>query len=242
MTLEIYLDLFSQPCRSVYIFAKKNNIQFDHKKISLFDGYQYGEEFGKINPLRKLPVIKDGDFCLAESVAIMIYLADKFHTPDHWFPADLQKRARVNEYLSWQHTSIRMHAAKIIWFKILIPEVLVAEVPKEKMENAVENLNGALQLFQEKFLQDKPFIVGDQISLADLVAIVEIMQPLAAGMDVFENRPKLKAWKDRVREAIGAELFDEAHQAAMSMRDNAKTIDAKNMEPLKAKILKFFLS
>lgn len=38
MTLEIYLDLFSQPCRSVYIFAKKNNIQFDHKKISLFDG------------------------------------------------------------------------------------------------------------------------------------------------------------------------------------------------------------
>lgn len=69
-----------------------------------------------------------------------------------------------------------------------------------------------------------------------------MFQPLAAGMDVFENRPKLKAWKDRVREAIGAELFDEAHQAAMSMRDNAKTIDAKNMEPLKAKILKFFLS
>jgi len=38
MSLEIYLDLFSQPCRSVYIFTKKNNIQFDHKKISLFEG------------------------------------------------------------------------------------------------------------------------------------------------------------------------------------------------------------
>lgn len=38
MSLEIYLDLLSQPCRSVYIFAKKNNIQFDHKKISLFEG------------------------------------------------------------------------------------------------------------------------------------------------------------------------------------------------------------
>ncbi len=38
MSLEIYLDLFSQPCRSVYIFAKKNNIQFDYKKISLFEG------------------------------------------------------------------------------------------------------------------------------------------------------------------------------------------------------------
>lgn len=38
MALELYLDLFSQPCRSVYVFAKKNNIPFDFKKISLTDG------------------------------------------------------------------------------------------------------------------------------------------------------------------------------------------------------------
>lgn len=33
-------------------------------------GYQYGEEFGKINVLRKLPAIKDGDFCLAERYVV----------------------------------------------------------------------------------------------------------------------------------------------------------------------------
>ncbi|XP_067280610.1 glutathione S-transferase theta-1b [Pseudorasbora parva] len=242
MSLEIYLDLFSQPCRSVYIFAQKNNIQFDHKKIALFDGYQYGEEFGKINLLRKLPAIKDGDFCLAESIAIMMYLAEKFHTPDHWYPADLQKRARVNEYLSWQHTSIRMHGSKIVWFNLLIPKALGVEVPKEKIDNAIESLDLSLKFFEEKFLQDRPFIVGDQISMADLVAIVEIMQPLGAGMDVFENRPKLKAWKDRVREEIGAELFDEAHQRIFSIKETVNPTDFKNMEHLKPKILKHFLS
>lgn len=242
MSLEIYLDLFSQPCRSVYIFAQKNNIPFDHKKISLFDGYQYGEEFGKINLLRKAPAIKDGDFCLAESIAIMMYLAEKFHTPDHWYPADLQKRARVNEYLSWQHSAIRIHGSRILWFSLLIPKALGVEVPKEKMDNAVENLDASLKLFEEKFLQDRPFIVGDQLSLADLVAIVEIMQPLGAGMDVFENRPKLKAWKDRVREEIGAELFDEAHQGILSLPEAVKTMDPKKMEHFKPKILKYFLS
>nr|WOL43024.1 glutathione S transferase theta 3 [Osteobrama belangeri] len=247
MSLELYLDLFSQPCRSVYIFAKKNNIQFDYKKISLFEGYQYSEEYGKINLLRKAPALKDGDFCLAESIAIMLYLAEKFHTPDNWYPADLQKRARVNEYLSWQHSAIRIHGSKIFWFKVIEVylfsfKALGVEIPGEKMDNAVEDLNTSLNLFEEKFLQDRPFVVGDQISLADLVAIVEIMQPVGAGMEVFENRPKLKAWKDRVRAEIGADLFDEAHQGILYAQEAVKAMDPKKMERFKPKILKYFLS
>lgn len=58
----------------------------------------------------------------------------------------------------------------------MIPKALGMDVPQEKMDAALEDLNGSLKLIEEKFLQDRAFIAGDHISLADLVAIVEIMQ------------------------------------------------------------------
>ncbi|KAJ8379536.1 hypothetical protein SKAU_G00003140 [Synaphobranchus kaupii] len=241
MPLELFLDLFSQPCRSVFMFAKKNNIPFEFKKIDLAAGQQYGEEFGKISILRKVPVLRDGDFVLAESIAILNYLVEKFRTPDHWYPADLKKRSCVNEYLCWQHTAIRSHGSKVFWFRAMIPILLGAEVPKEKMDSAMEDLNTSLKLIEEKFLQDRSFIVGDQISLADLVAFVEIMQPVGTGVDVFKDRPKLSAWSERVKEEMGVALVDEAHSAIMNVQSLPQSFKDNGMlELLKPKLQKMF--
>lgn len=239
--MELYLDLSSQPCRSVYIFAKKNNIPVEIKTISLMNGEQHTEEFGKINPIRKVPALKDGDFCMGESIAILLYMAGKYKTPDFWYPADPQQRARVNEYLSWQHTGIRLHGSKMFWLRLMIPKVFGMEVPQEKMDGAIEDLNASLTLIEDTFIGDKPFIAGDHISLADLVAIVEVFQPLGAGLEVFEGRPKLSAWRDRVVAAIGQELFDEAHQRILSAQEAVKQIDASKMQGYKPRIVRLFL-
>lgn len=58
----------------------------------------------------------------------------------------------------------------------MFPVIMGSEVPKEKMDAAVEDLNQSLNLLEEKFLQNKQFIVGDKISLADIVALIEVMQ------------------------------------------------------------------
>ena len=41
------------------------------------------------------------------SVAILRYLATKFNTPDHWYPKDLQTRAKVDEALAWFPGNLR---------------------------------------------------------------------------------------------------------------------------------------
>lgn len=59
---------------------------------------------------------------------------------------------------------------------MLLPLFTGQTLPPEKLEGATEELNAVLKQFEEKFLQDKPFIAGSDISLADLVALVELMQ------------------------------------------------------------------
>ncbi|KAI4820038.1 hypothetical protein KUCAC02_028031 [Chaenocephalus aceratus] len=241
--MELYLDLHSQPCRSVFLLAKAIGIPFEFKLVELSAGQQYSEEFGKINVMRKVPVMKDGSFVLTESVAILKYMLQKHSSSlaDHWYPADLQQRARVNEYLSWQHMNLRAHGSKVFLLKAVFPVIMGSEVPKEKMDTAVQDLNQSLQMLEDKFLQNKPFIVGDKISVADLVAIVEIIQPVATGLDVFEGRQKLTAWRDRVKKALGEKLFAEAHEVIMKVGSLPQQMqNNSNLEMLKPKFQKLF--
>lgn len=59
---------------------------------------------------------------------------------------------------------------------MFLPLITGQTLPPEKLQGAIEELNVVLNQFEEKFLQDKPFIAGKEVSLADLVAVVELMQ------------------------------------------------------------------
>ncbi|XP_040859453.1 glutathione S-transferase theta-3-like isoform X1 [Ochotona curzoniae] len=219
MVLELYLDFMSQPCRAVYIFAKKNGIPFELRTVNLLKGQHFTDAFAKVNPLRKVPALKDGDFTLAESVAILLYLSRKYKAPDHWYPQDLQARARVDEYLSWQHTTLRNCCTRALWQKVFGPVFLGQSVPPETLAATLAELDRCLQLLEDKFLRDQAFLTGPQISVADLVAITELMHPVSAGCHIFEGRPKLNAWRQRVEAAVGEDLFREAHEVVMKAKD-----------------------
>ncbi|KAL7983203.1 hypothetical protein Chor_000065 [Crotalus horridus] len=252
MGLELYLDLLSQPCRAVYIFAKKNHIPFELKNVELFKDSILGTkmpgaeaEGGATAPsgsqpkesarVKKVPVLKDETFVLAEGTAILLYLSRKYNTPDHWYPSDLQKRAKVDEYLSWHQANIRSNAPKTMWIKVglgcssvgitallplmqvLIPLFTGQPLPPEKLQEVMDGLTAALDQFEGLFLQDKPFLVGSEVSLADLVAIVDLMQPVGVGCDIFKDRPRLAEWRKRTEDVIGKELFLQAHELILNI-------------------------
>nr|XP_051693061.1 uncharacterized protein LOC100340711 isoform X3 [Oryctolagus cuniculus] len=124
----------------------------------------------------------------AQSVAILLYLSRKYKAPDHWYPQDLQARARVDEYLSWQHTTLRSCCTRATWQKLLFPVFLGQAVPPETLAATLAELDRCLQLLEDKFLRDQPFLAGPRISVADLVAITELMHLLSLQMPAQTSR------------------------------------------------------
>ncbi|XP_043830542.1 glutathione S-transferase theta-4 [Dromiciops gliroides] len=218
MSLELYLDLISAPCRVIYIFAKMNHIHFQYFPMDLLQGQQHSKEFEAISIEKKVPVLREGSFILSESVAILLYLTRKYSTSIYWYPPDIHMRASIDEYMAWQHESLHIPMRKILWSKLLIPMITGQKVPEEKMNDILKQVQTNIQLFSDHFLKDKPFITGKIICVADLMAVVEMMQPVGANHNIFLGQPKLNAWRQRVEEIVGSRLFQEAHQKLFTIK------------------------
>lgn len=91
-------------------------------------------------------------------------------------------------------------------------------VDTEKLRRFKNQLSTTLDLIESVFLAKQDYIAGDDLTLADLLAACELTQPSAAGLDIFEDRPVLKAWMDRVQMRLQPH-FDEAHQLVYRLRD-----------------------
>ena len=139
-------------------------VEFEPITVNLVAGEHRRPEFLKINPAGKLPVLVDGDLVLTESVAIVLYLAEKY--PEKGLlPADLTARAQVNRWLLFAATELEQPLWRISRHTALYPEDkrLPGDVALARQE--FKEMAAVL----EKHLQGRQFVVGDRATIADFV-------------------------------------------------------------------------
>ncbi len=68
--------------------------------VDLRAGAQKKPEFLRMNPFGQVPVIEDGDVTIADSNAILVYLAARYDKSGSWYPRDAVAAARVQQWLS----------------------------------------------------------------------------------------------------------------------------------------------
>jgi len=207
-SLNVFADMMSQPSRSVILLLTANKIPFTTTIIDITKGMQFSnEEFAEVTPNKKVPAIQDGNFKLFECTAIMRYICNKYNLPDHWYPADLQKRSKVDEYLSWHHTNIRLGATDIIWGKLLLP-LLGMPINEKRIERGQAQMARCMEIFDNYFLKDTPFISSNEITIADLLAVCEFSELEILPPNFVHLSHKVEEWIARCKEALGQDYHD----------------------------------
>eukprot|EP00347_Sterkiella_histriomuscorum_P023404 403334766 len=225
----IYGDYVSQPFRAVVSFCKMNQIPHTIHEMRLSKKEQMTDKYKKINPVQKVPAIVDGDFNLFESHAILKYLKKSRECPDHWYPnQDIKLRAKVNEYMDWHHVGLRGTSMKysILRFRELCND-------QAQIDSAHNDFRKSLKLIENYWLssQNKQFLVGDQMTLADLTSACEMAHYLPTQEDFYKDFPKIKAWLGRIMDIPEVK---EVHQQIFEVqRRGYARLDSEREEKIK---------
>jgi len=160
------------------VFVRKPRILLQEKKIKFvvdpIDIYQYvNDEFKQASPLNKIPAMRDGHFTLADSSAICAYIDKKYPDPT-FYPADPEGYGKVLWYEEYADTILFQAIAPLYYQTILVP-LYHHHVPDQiAIDTALNEKFPIVAAYLESQVIEKNFIVGDQLTIAD-VAIVSMM-------------------------------------------------------------------
>lgn len=148
------------------------------------------DEAKAYNPTGKVPALLDGKELLTDSVAIMQYLADKHGMLTA--PAGTIARARQDAMLLWlidEFDAILWATAK---HSFVFPEDM--RVPEIKDSLKAEFARAATTLATRL---EGPFLMGDEITVPDLLAVHCLNWSIGAGFAPVDDR--LAKWADGLR-------------------------------------------
>ena len=123
-------------------------------------------DYRAMNPNGLIPVLQDGEAVLWESPAILRYLGARYGDEAFW-PSDPARRAGLDMWAEWVKTSICPELIyKVFWQTVRTPEDRRDQAVVESGSQALATLMPRL----DARLGDGPFLGGDALSFADIMA------------------------------------------------------------------------
>ncbi len=246
-SLILYGVPFSQPVRAVMWLLFMKRMPFELVMInpgSKGDNGSRNPAYLAKNPAGTIPSIEERDtgFVLGEAHAILGYLASQNGWTDV-YPAEPKARAAVDWYLHFHHRNIREASLGLVAPRIRkdldIPEVMQA--------SARATLMRGLEALDTGWLGHTKFLCGDEPTIADLAAYVEIgqLQPEFTNVFDFTPYPQVARWLAAMHEVPGhddthvvlAELGDISEEAP-SM-DSIRNANLRALSVMKERLAEF---
>lgn len=184
--IKLYGHLMSRAHRVAWML-KELELPYEHVPVNFLDGSTRRPEYLAVNPNGRVPSIVDDGLRLFESLAINLHLARKYG--GRLAPAGLEEESLATQWTMWVVTEVEkpllFAAANLFLFEAGGRNAAEAEMAMARLARPF----GVL----EAHLQDRPHLLGDRFTVADLnVASVMTLAPLAQ-IDLV-RWPRMAAW------------------------------------------------
>ena len=181
------------PTRSIRArwMLQELGVDFEAVGVDLTRREHCSPYFLELNPAAKVPVLIDGDLVLSESVAIVLYLAEKY--PDRGFiPADAKLRADLYRWILFAVAELEQP-----WWRIAKHTHLYPEQDRLPAEVALARRDFLLMAaVLEKHMQGRNYVVGDGVTAADFVVAYTL--DVADEMQLLGECPALRSYLERM--------------------------------------------
>jgi glutathione S-transferase len=189
---------------TVWVTLKEKGVAFAEESLDLSAGDQKKDGFAPAIT-GKVPAIRDGEFWLAESMAIVEYLEETYPPPKHArvLPEGLRERARARQVLGWLRSDLMQlrrerSTATMFYERAKDPLSEAAQADADKLVRvASQLLDGG----------EGPIFGGWTIADADLAFVLHRLilngHELPANVKAFAarewERPSVRAFRDHSR-------------------------------------------
>lgn len=160
------------------------------RQVNLSTGEQHQPPFSEMSPNHKIPLLVDGTTPIFESGAILIHLADK---AGQLLPACGEARSVVLQWLFLQVGSIGPMLGQLWFFRHGAGQGQRNEQALERYGRETLRLLGVF----EKRLRGKPYLAGDDYTIADIASFPWMRSHHELGV-TLSDFPALADWLARI--------------------------------------------
>ena len=181
--------------RKVLACLALKDLAYEIDPITAFYG---NEEFERLSPLRRIPVLIDGDLALSDSSVICAYL-DEAHPEPPLLPTDVKDRARAR----WLEEYADTRLGDVFIWGLFYPKIVQPIIWSEAGDQAridrtlAEDLPREMN-YLEGQLPEEGFLFGSEIGLADIAIATFFRNGAYADFEPDAERwPRVAAFVER---------------------------------------------
>lgn len=161
----LYGSSLSPFVRKVMVYATEKGIALDNEQVARPIRQP---EFLRASPLGKMPALVDGEFCIADSTAIIAYLEVKY-PQSPMYPSDAEGRARAVWFEEFADTVMSAAVFKVFFNRIIAPRFFSTPCNEDIVREAEQKDLPVILNYLESVVPDPgQFLVGPRVGVADI--------------------------------------------------------------------------